>query len=176
MLDMPIQLRVAKDEDYNTLVQMHVESWRVAYKGLVSDQYLDKDVVEERREHWKEKLPFNGPDRSTVIAYDDATGQLAGFVLSEYDQSKEKDMVYVEHLHVLPGWQGSGIGKKLMQNASDWTRSKALNKVYLYVLEQNTKAINFYESQGWVHDSDLQGQWTRDQTMPTRRYVFILSQ
>ncbi|KAJ2964845.1 hypothetical protein NQZ79_g266 [Umbelopsis isabellina] len=173
---MPIQLRVAKDKDYEMLVQMHVESWRVAYRGLVPDQYLDEDVVEERQKHWKEKLPFNGPDRSTVIAYDDTTGQTAGFILSEYDQTKEKDMIYIDHLHVLPGWQGSGIGKKLLQNVYDWTRSKALNKVYLYVLEQNAKAIDFYESRGWIHDLDLQGQLTRDRAMPTRRYVLFLSQ
>jgi ribosomal protein S18 acetylase RimI-like enzyme len=173
---MPIQIRLANDDDYDLLVQMHVDSWRVAYKGLVPEKYLNEEVVEERQEHWKEKLPFQGQNRSTAIAYDDTTGQSVGFVLSEYDQAVEKEMIYVDHLHVLPGWQGFGIGKKLLQNACDWTRSKDLKKVYLYVLEQNTQAIKFYENRGWIHDGDILGQMTRDRATPTRRYVLSLSE
>ncbi|KAI8066738.1 GCN5-like N-acetyltransferase [Gongronella butleri] len=172
---MPIQLRPATDSDHDLLVQIHVASWKVTYKGLVPDTFLDDEAHSELDARWKKKHPLQcARVRHTTIAYDEASGESVGFVYAEYEQEKEKDMVYVDHLHVLPNWQGHGIGKMLLKDACDWTRSLALPKIYLYVMEQNAQAIQFYERQKWIYDGDLEGQMSGSLTVQARRYVLAL--
>ena len=52
---------------------------------------------------------------------------------------------WVEHLYVLPEWQGRGIGKTLLEIAkAKWPRLK------LWTFEENNSAMRFYERNGFV--------------------------
>ncbi|KAH8552906.1 acyl-CoA N-acyltransferase [Umbelopsis sp. PMI_123] len=173
---MAIDYQLATDDDLNTLVNIHVASWRYTYRGLVPDTYLDDEVEVERLAHWQEMLPFQDEDHYIMLALDQATGQVVGFVKCEYEPEKEKDMTYVDHLHVLPGWQGAGIGKTLLELAIDWTKAKGLNKIYLYVMEKNENAITFYSNRGWHHDLSLSLPMASYMMIDSRRYVKVLSE
>jgi ribosomal protein S18 acetylase RimI-like enzyme len=172
---MAIDYRLATDDDLQTLVDIHVASWRVAYRGRLPDTYLDNEVEADRLASWQKTLPFQDNDHYLMLAVDQATGKSIGFVKCEYVPEKEKDMTYVDNLHVLPGWQGHGIGKKLLDLAVAWTKAKGFQKIYLYVMEQNEGAIAFYSYRGWRHDLDLVYPLSSDIMVETRRYVKELS-
>ncbi|ORX61892.1 acyl-CoA N-acyltransferase [Hesseltinella vesiculosa] len=154
---------------------MHIQSWKATYRGLVPDKFLDEDVYEDRRQQWLNKLPFQTDTQCVQLAYDDTDNQPVGFVVCEYVEAKEKDMVYIDHLHVMPGhWHGRGIGTALLDAACDWSRAKGFHKVYLYVMEQNTQAVRFYDRKGWFHDQTLITHMARDLPVDTRRYTISL--
>ena len=46
--------------------------------------------------------------------------------------------------------QGQGVGKILLSQLLDWASQKEIQKVYLIVVTDNQRAINLYESHGFV--------------------------
>lgn len=72
--------------------------------------------------------------------------KIGGFI--RIDKSDEKNSLRA--LYVLPGYQGRGIGKKLMELGLDWVDSD--KQVVLEVAEYNNNAINFYKSFGFMEN------------------------
>lgn len=60
---------------------------------------------------------------------------------------KEAGQNILRALYVLPDFQQKGVGKLLWQNISEWLGK---GRVYLNVLDSNSKALKFYESLGFV--------------------------
>lgn len=55
----------------------------------------------------------------------------------------------IKELYIDPFFQGQGIGKKLMANCLKHARLAKASPVFLWVLEENQKALSFYESFGF---------------------------
>ena len=51
---------------------------------------------------------------------------------------------WVDHLYVVPGWQGRGIGRELLGRAKLQCRT-----LQLWTFEQNIGALRFYEREGF---------------------------
>lgn len=61
------------------------------------------------------------------------------------------DAVMTLHLFgILPGYQGSGVGKVMIRKILETARAKEFNACRLDVLASNTPARHFYESLGFV--------------------------
>lgn len=50
--DKPIEIRQAISPDALSVAEIHVESWKYAYRGLLADSILDSLTVESRIKHW----------------------------------------------------------------------------------------------------------------------------
>ncbi|MDT3696494.1 MAG: GNAT family N-acetyltransferase [Ignavibacterium sp.] len=66
-----------------------------------------------------------------------------------FDNYIEKKL-FVSSLYVLPEFQGFGIGKKLLNNAYSTAKEKQYNKVWLGVMKQNVKTLEWYIKLGFV--------------------------
>jgi hypothetical protein len=49
-------IRAAQIEDAKQIAEVHVASWRAAYRGILPDSMLDNLSVEKRTELWQERL------------------------------------------------------------------------------------------------------------------------
>ena len=75
----PISLSAASPHDVDSIARLHAQSWRSAYRGMLSDEYLDEHVVADRLEFWSTRFANVAPDRRLVLrAVSD--GMLLGFV------------------------------------------------------------------------------------------------
>ncbi len=49
-----ISIRVAHPDDADALAAAHIEGWRVGYRGLLPDEFLDApDFAAQRLERWR---------------------------------------------------------------------------------------------------------------------------
>jgi ribosomal protein S18 acetylase RimI-like enzyme len=159
--------RDATADDAPAIAHLHAESWRSAYRGTFSDDFLENRVHEERRDAWQAR--FSGEDRQPFfVLMAENGGQLAGFacVFPERDPTFGS---YLDNLHVAPGLTGQGIGRSLL---SEVVRRLLMNGsqsgLYLWVVEQNYRARRFYEKAGaTVVGSEVH-------TMPDRQQVLAL--
>lgn len=141
-----IAIRAATAADADAIARLHAESWRSAYRGMLSDAYLNGDVMAERTAFWRRELGPPAANLHVVVAEED--GSLAGFV-SIYGGHDERWGTRIEAVHVSPARKGRGIGARMMAEAGGWcARAHPGLGVYLHVLEPNAAARRFYERIG----------------------------
>ncbi|WP_186292954.1 GNAT family N-acetyltransferase [Brevibacterium aurantiacum] len=112
-------------DDVEAVAQVHVETWRETYRGLMSDELLDSpDMMGKRRRMWSSLIaPENHPDHTSAIA--DQDGVIVGIALS--GPSAAEDRPGERQLFVLYAYaavHGSGIGQQLLERSR---RSRGAN-------------------------------------------------
>jgi GNAT superfamily N-acetyltransferase len=141
-----VTFRLATRDDALAIAALHADSWRFAYRGSYSDEYLDGPVFEDRARVWQERLSSPPPNQHVVLAEDGDA--LVGFVCA-YGADDEQWGTLVDNLHVRPDRHGQGIGKRLLAEVAGWCQTEHTGSgLYLWVLEQNSRARRFYESLG----------------------------
>ena len=141
-----LTLRDATSSDIALIVDIHVRSRRVAYRGQVSDQYLDVTMPAASLDDWRRKLPelLAGAGRVMV---EEADGVPIAFVCAFAPDAQGS--VYINNLHALPERKGLGAGTALLDATALWARAVGARAMHLKVLESNAPAIGFYEKLGW---------------------------
>ena len=136
----------ALPEHMEGVARLHALSWQVHYRGIFYDHYLDHQVIDDRLEVWKRRFENPSKDQYVVLALDEQL--LCGFGCVYLNHSPEYGAL-IDNLHVHPDWQGKGIGKGLMQQCCHWvTQKDPQSSLYLWVLEENQQARNFYLNLG----------------------------
>ena len=141
-----MELRPARPADAASIAELHADSWRTAYRGMYRDEYLDGDVVADRMNVWKQRLASPADNQFVLLATEG--DDLLGFVCA-YGNSDARWGTLVDNLHVLPGRQGQGLGRRLLGASAIWSRQHYPNALFhLWVLDGNAKARRFYELLG----------------------------
>ncbi len=141
-----ITLRQATASDSQRIAALHAASWRSAYRGRLSDRYLDNEIEEDRQVVWLGR--FAQPnDRQYVVLAEQGT-DLLGFVCVLLDEEPEWGAC-LDNLHIKPGFTGQGIGRQLFFQAVHWvTTIEPGQLMHLWVFADNQHARRFYERYG----------------------------
>lgn len=166
--------REATLADAEAIANLHATSWRFAYRGVYSDEYLDGPVWEDRREVWTERLASPPANQFCVVAEDG--GQLAGFACS-FGESDEQWGALLDNLHVHPDRHRHGIGKRLVIETMKWSVRKYPGRgLFLWVLANNSRAQSFYESIGGTREDAKESPAPGGGTIVGLRYVWSTAQ
>ncbi len=146
MNDAGVKLRAAMIEDAEGIAMLHADSWRRTYRGMMRDEFLDGDLVQERLSVWRERLQSPAPNQLIVVAED--RDVIQGFVCAFGDDDVRWGSL-VDNLHVRGDAQTKGIGRQLLREAAAWA---VVNYprcgLYLWVMQANDNAQRFYERLG----------------------------
>ncbi len=145
----PVSTRAATSSDVELVARLHAESWRTAYRGILSDEFLDRDALANRRALWRERLAT--PRSAQLVELALAGGEPVGFVcaLAAHDPHWGS---LIDNLHVSAEHRSSGIGRLLLAHAAAWLNEHyASLGVHLWVFESNVRARAFYERLGGAH-------------------------
>ncbi len=99
-------------------------------------------------------------------------GELCGFscIVAEHDS---RYGALLDNLHVLPGYQGEGIGRNLMKKSAKWLNQEYPDSsMYLWVFEKNIKARNFYNKLGGDHIETITTEQVDGSKASICRYVW----
>lgn len=143
-----VQIKTLKIEQIPALIApLHAASWRVAYRGIFDDAFLDNEADAERLQHWRARVPALIQGVGEIFLATIA-GVPAGFLCIEIGPQREWG-AYVDNLHMLPHLRGHGVGKLLVAAASEWAIKNGEHQLYLRVFEDNKQARQFYAREGW---------------------------
>lgn len=143
-----VRYRLARAADAAAIAALHAESWRTAYRGMFSDDYLDNDVFADRDAVWKERFSRTDDSIATVTIMAEMAGELVGFAHSFVDEDKTYGTL-LDNLHVRPDAKRLGIGTRLMAETAAWLEWAGSGPgLYLWVLQGNISARRFYEAAG----------------------------
>ena len=136
------QIRQALPSDADDIARLHAISWRTAYRGALSDAYLDGPIEAERAELWRARLAQPAANQFVVIAQ--SRGEAVGFACA-YGGEDPQWGTFLDNLHVLPEFKRQGIGAQLMREVAAWSAGAYPGQgIYLWVLGSNLPAQRFY--------------------------------
>jgi len=169
-----LTIRPATPNDAQSIARIRVQGWRFAYQGLISQDYLDSLSVAkdtERMRGYLSQLPQNSPPSRSASVQGSSDGEKQSFMLAVRGDAvlgfclfsaapNNADRVeravpggaMVGRLHSLyidPDTLGQSIGHTLMNHALSTFAAWGCERATLWVLEGNSRAISFYERQGW---------------------------
>jgi len=140
-----VLIRAATQDDAGSISQVHIESWRTTYRGIVPDQFLADLNAEERTVRWREVLKS---DPYIFIAERD--GQVIGFISGgAIREPLEKHDAELFAIYLLDEVQGKGIGTSLLMELAKRLDEGGFQSMAVWVLEANASR-GFYEKSGAV--------------------------
>lgn len=148
---MDINLRRATPADAPVLAEIHVASWRQAYRGIVPDSYLEQFTVESRTKRFGEFLAEDSAE--TYVALRDS--RVVGFLTLGGCRDTDIDQTSVGEIwgiYVSPGFWRRGVGRFLCEQGQNMLASRDFTVATLWVLEANSQARSFYEAMGFQPD------------------------
>ena len=141
-----LRIRPAAPADADRIAALHAASWRVAYRGILRDDFLDGPIEADRLTLWCGRATDPAPDQILLVA--EADGALAGFICCFADHDPRWGS-YVHNLHVDPAGRGRGVGRALMGALARELESRVPDRpVHLFCLAANAPARRFYERIG----------------------------
>jgi ribosomal protein S18 acetylase RimI-like enzyme len=141
---MEFSLRRAHMLDADRIAQIHVESWRSTYAGIVPADYLASLDVGIRTVRWQEQL--EKPENLIFVVED--SGGTFGFVSG--GMAREPVLGYDSELYaiyLLHDHQKQGAGRATMQRLASELLARRFKGMALWVLRDNP-AVGFYRRMG----------------------------
>jgi GNAT superfamily N-acetyltransferase len=143
---MTVAIRAARASDADAIAELHAASWRIAYRGMLRDEFLDGPVFEDRRALWRDH--FADPKTNHCVLLAEHDSGLIAFACA-HGAEDARFGTLLDNLHVASHWQGHGVGRLLMHAIAQWSaRSYPRAGMFLWVLEGNVPARRFYERLG----------------------------
>lgn len=147
-------IRRAEPEDACRIAAIHVESWRAAYSTILRPEVIARMSLSRREEMWDRllTLPDSDPTRAFVTEVD---GDLVGFSLTTPGRDDDLDpssTAELACLYFVPSHWRRSLGSNLQQRALQELRNEGFQDTVVWVLEENSRALAFYEDTGWKLD------------------------
>ena len=141
--------RRATLQDAPGIARVHVQTWKVAYDGIVPRAHLDGLSGEARTLRWRDNL--SNPLGVTLVA--ESGGQVVGWL--SYGKSRDEGADGVGEIYgiyVHPDSWNQGFGRQLMQDAEQALWLEKYRSITLWVFELNARSRRFYEHSGYSAD------------------------
>ncbi|GAB3518672.1 GNAT family N-acetyltransferase [Photobacterium alginatilyticum] len=141
-----VELSIANSDDMDAIAALHATSWQAIYRGLLSENYLNHDIFQDRQNIWQQRFAAPEPHQRILVAREGEN--LCGFICIYLDNHSQWGTL-VENLHINRAYQGVGLGKQLLQSAAKLSHQQTADKgMYLEVLAGNQAAQTFYQKLG----------------------------
>ncbi len=142
-----LHIRPARIEDAPAMAQVHVDTWRTSYSGLVPEAHLAGLSVERSAARWSDYLA-HPPAKGLALVAETPTHQIVALtsagplreLLEDFDAE-----IYV--LYILKAYQCQGLGRQLVTHCARELASRDFHSLVIWVLKDNP-ACGFYERLG----------------------------
>ncbi|MCK9877358.1 GNAT family N-acetyltransferase [Frankia sp. Ag45/Mut15] len=175
--DRGVLVRPAGVGDVEQVAEVHVLSWQVGYRGLLSQSLLDGLRAVQRVPRWTAVVGQAAwPGRGVLVA--DDGGEVVGFASLYPSADLDQDSSGVGEVgsfYVLPAAWGRGVGGQLMAAALRTFGAAGFTSATLWVLDTNTRAIGFYAHRGWEPDGAVRDDAVGGITVRDLRYQRTLT-
>ncbi len=145
-----IQLRRATVADAQAIAAIRIEGWRISYRGMIPDSYLENMQLDENVLHWRtilQALPAKEDSLCVYVAVNDE--EIVGFVSAmKLPEAKLDKDAEINAIYMRPQWQRCGIGKRLLHKATRSLQAMGCTSCVIWVIDGNSQARNFYEELG----------------------------
>jgi ribosomal protein S18 acetylase RimI-like enzyme len=141
--------------DAQRIAEINIFGCRNAYRGIVSDSFLFRDLSVEKTAAGIARGIASGKGKIYVF---DENDLVKGFsILAACRDEDKKEALEIALLYVEPAFVRQGIGTELITHAESIAKTResdrtSISEMVLWVLEKNTAGISFYLKNGYCED------------------------
>jgi ribosomal protein S18 acetylase RimI-like enzyme len=137
-------IRAWQKEDVASIRTITWQSWVAAYSSFIPGS----DLRSYFDSHYTEASLFGMLDDPFAYGFiAEKDHQIAGYVRLLFN--RDEDRLYVPSLYFLPGFQGQGMGRRLLEAAEGYAGEKGLDGLWIGVMVKNRQALAFYRKMGF---------------------------
>lgn len=109
--------------------------WPVSVEGI---EYYMKSLMD--------------PQKIVFIAEDEANNPVGYIIASCANKWRYRTVKTgeLENMYVIPAVRSQGVGRALIEKVKQWLKERRVERVYVSAYSTNTKAIAFYEDNGFA--------------------------
>lgn len=146
-----MRVRLAIFDDLAAIAQIHVQSWRTTYRGMMPDAVLDNLSEERSLKRWTDRLANSPTDGSWILVVENDQGEVVGFAHGGAPiEPVEGYECQLYAIYLLQSAHGSGLGRALFTAFTDQMIAVGYRSMALWVLRENHLARRFYERMGGI--------------------------
>lgn len=143
-----IRIRNIREEDIPSAVDIQIEGWKTAYKGIIDDNFLNSMDREKKIEQRKKDYKQDG----YIVA--ERNGEIVGFCRYIDNNTYTPNILEIDceivALYVKPDFKYNGIGTKLFEFVTNEFKNKNRTKMIIWCLKDNEPSKKFYAKMGGV--------------------------
>ena len=139
-----MKVRIARLRDTESIARIHVDSWRAAYAGILSEKFLASMDYDKRLALWHKNVQENAVKLFVL----EENKEVIGFSCIGSSRDSEVKGMELYAIYLDPAHQRKGKGTIFWNELEKFVRNKAYS-VYLWVLKKNSGARAFYERNGF---------------------------
>ena len=156
---------ITATDNRNAINKIYEESWKYAYCGIIPQVYLDS--IPENQ--WVNSLDHPGWHTLVCVENGEYIGT-SSFCKSRFE--KYSDSGEVISIYFLLDYMRKGYGTKLLGAVMNELKKQGFNDVFLWVLEENSIARQFYENYGFNCSNDYLDDNIGGKDLREVRYVY----
>jgi len=130
-----MKIEKAAIEQADIIGKVHSEAWKQTYVGVFPESFLREDTASKRKQEFLES--FDDKDIFYYIVYE---GTVPVGIIKVIE---ELDAYEIASFYILEKYRNKGYGKQVVVYLKKELHKK---RIRLWVLEENTEAIKFYEN------------------------------
>lgn len=143
-----ITVRKAMLSDALSIGKIYTDSWKITYRGIVSNSFLDKLNPATSAKKFEGAIIGNAKNRFVYVA--EIEKEVVGFVVGGPQKDNPSPEVGQLHdIYLVSEHQGHGVGRELLTACAGELSKQGFKKMILYVLDENPYQ-RFYEAAGGV--------------------------
>ena len=148
------EIRRVKQGDAEALGAVQTASWKAAFRGILSEEMLEKLTDPQKAAAMYRRLLADGTGNGYI-------GEIDGkaHCIAYWDKARDADMPqYAEIIcmHSLPDNWRKGYGGQMMDRLLADIAQAGFEKVMLWVFTENARARAFYEAKGFRSTDKIQ--------------------
>lgn len=149
-----IEIRQATDEDIPAIAHIINEAWKVGYAGIIPQNYLDLISEQKKTVSLREGL-LRVPHMRYFLLCENGV-PVGAASLHRARNEDLPDAAEFSFFYFLPTVWRRGYGTKLLDFLKQESARAGFLRICCWVLEENHRAVSFYESQGLLRDGTRQ--------------------
>ena len=165
---MEINIRKVLPTEAYEYAACHIACWQAAYRGIMTDEYLDNMSAEKMAEDTRQALSNPGVYRFYCVELD--RKMIGRLVVSKSRDEDKPDAGEIAAMYLAGEYWDKGYGRKMMDFSIKEIKKMGYDEAFLWVLEENSRARKFYEKCGFEFDG-AKKETNIDKPLAHMRYV-----
>lgn len=144
MVNTLVTVRTARAKDASEIANVHDQSWREAYRGIIPGGELERMISRRGPRWWRSAV--NRGSNILVLDFDET---VVGY--TTYGRNRTRAIPFkgeIYELYLLPEFQGLGFGRRLFKAARADLARHNCDSAVVWSLEDNERAVDFYRHLG----------------------------